>query len=212
MIEEALGYKVRIDEVRGVQNLDAVLSLTGCNSLECSSRDTDVSHVALEAWLGAYGSDYDAFKQKHPDLVPEDLGSIGYAGEEAMFVSKFLVQDAYQDRVVQRECFWSSLIYSFPILWWVVWPLDLMSAWIWRHLWLSIFSLKPLWSHQKQKKKSHVSLLFPQAEDSGHSFDWYRSSLDWNRERESWSAFWNIHKYIRKAVAEASKIRINRYK
>ena len=117
MIEEALGYKAKINEVRGVQNLHAVLSLTGCDSLECSSQDADVSHVALEAWLGTYGTDYDAFKQKHPDIVPEDLGSMGYPGEEAMFVSKFLVEDAYQDGVVQcgRMSF-IILIHSLPIL------------------------------------------------------------------------------------------------
>eukprot|EP00438_Fugacium_kawagutii_P007089 Skav214280 [mRNA] locus=scaffold642:580176:595216:- [translate_table: standard] len=98
MIGEALGLKVKINEARGVQNLDAVLSITGCNSLECTSQNvTHVSHVALESWLGAYGGDYESFKDHHPDIVPEDLGSMGYPGEEAMFVSRAVVEDAYEE-------------------------------------------------------------------------------------------------------------------
>ena len=60
---KVLGYKAIINEARGVQNLDAVLSLTGCKDLECQQMDVTVSHVALESWLGAYGSDYEAFKE-----------------------------------------------------------------------------------------------------------------------------------------------------
>ena len=38
-----------------------------------------------------------AVKERHPDKVPEDLGSMGYAGEEAVFVSRQIVEEAYED-------------------------------------------------------------------------------------------------------------------
>ena len=56
---------------------------------------------SLEAWLGSYGVEYERFKERHPDLAPE--GSMGYAGEEAMFVSPQLVADAYEDSGVSLD-------------------------------------------------------------------------------------------------------------
>ena len=38
-----------------------------------------------------------AVKERHPDKVPEDLGSMGYAGEEAVFISRQMVEEAYED-------------------------------------------------------------------------------------------------------------------
>ena len=38
-----------------------------------------------------------AVKERHLDKVPEDLGSMGYAGEEAVFVSRQIVEEAYED-------------------------------------------------------------------------------------------------------------------
>ena len=38
-----------------------------------------------------------AGKARHPDKAPEDLGSMGYAGEEALFISRQIVEEAYED-------------------------------------------------------------------------------------------------------------------
>ena len=35
-----------------------------------------------------------AGKARHPDKAPEDLGSMGYAGEEALFISRQIVEEA----------------------------------------------------------------------------------------------------------------------
>lgn len=96
LIEETLGYKAKIKEKRAFSGLEAVLALTGCDDMVCSSPSHDRSDVALEIWLGGYG-DYDAFGLRHPDKLPEDLGSIGYAGEEARFVSSKLTEQAYEE-------------------------------------------------------------------------------------------------------------------
>eukprot|EP00435_Cladocopium_sp_Y103_P062842 s332_g24.t1 len=104
LIQEALGYKAKIHDTRPFSVLEAILSLTGCNDLACekqnpSSHDAHVTHdahVVLESWLGAYGGDYEAFGERHPDKVPADLGSMGYAGEEAMFVSPSVMEEAYE--------------------------------------------------------------------------------------------------------------------
>ena len=96
LIEETLGYKAKIKEKRAFSGLEAVLALTGCDDMVCSSPSHDRSDVALEIWLGGYG-DYDAFGLRHPDKLPEDLGSIGYAGEEVMFVSSKLTEQAYEE-------------------------------------------------------------------------------------------------------------------
>ena len=97
LIQEALGYKAKINPKRAFSGLDSVLALTGCDDMVCSSPSHDRSEVALEVWLGAYGGDYDAFGLRHPDKLPEDIGSIGYEGEEAMFVSSKLTEEAYEE-------------------------------------------------------------------------------------------------------------------
>ena len=49
MIQEVLGYKASINEVRASHNMEAVMPLTGCADFECSIQDlSDVSHIALE--------------------------------------------------------------------------------------------------------------------------------------------------------------------
>lgn len=97
MIQEVLGYRASINDARAKHNMEAVMPLTGCDDFECSLQDLSVSHIALEAWLESYGVEYERFKDRRPDLAPEDLGSMGYAGEEAMFVSPHLVEHAYED-------------------------------------------------------------------------------------------------------------------
>lgn len=98
MIQEVLGYRASIREARAKTIMEAVMALTRCDDFECSLQNlSDVSHIALEIWLGSYGVEYELFKSRHPDLAPEDLGSMGYAGEEAMFVSPKLVEHAYED-------------------------------------------------------------------------------------------------------------------
>lgn len=101
LIQEVLGYKAKIHTTRPFSVLEAILSLTGCNDMTCDrtagvaghvAHVAHVAHVVLESWLGAYGGDYEAFGQRHPDKVPADLGSMGYAGEEAMFISPWVVK------------------------------------------------------------------------------------------------------------------------
>ena len=76
--------------------LDAALPLSTCRSSNCSETTSATGHIALETWIGAYGAEFQLFKQRHPNLVPEDLGSIGYSGEEAMYVRRDVLHEAYR--------------------------------------------------------------------------------------------------------------------
>ncbi|CAE7801240.1 unnamed protein product [Symbiodinium sp. CCMP2592] len=95
VVEEVLGYRASISDLRPLAVLDAALPLSGCKNTNCSELSPEVGHIALETWIGAYGAEFQIFRENHPSQVPEDLGTMGYSGEEAMYVSQDVLQEAY---------------------------------------------------------------------------------------------------------------------
>ena len=55
------------------------------------------TQVSLESWLGGYENLYDSLRAEYPTLSPLDLGTIGYSGEESIYVSGKVRQTAYGD-------------------------------------------------------------------------------------------------------------------
>ncbi|CAE7677752.1 unnamed protein product, partial [Symbiodinium sp. CCMP2456] len=95
LIEEVLGYHAVFDDTRPIANIEVVQGLAGCSDIDCNETQKD-KHVALDVWLGSAGADVELFMQRHPATAPEDLGSIGYAGEEALCITGKLLDEAYE--------------------------------------------------------------------------------------------------------------------
>ncbi|OLP78712.1 hypothetical protein AK812_SmicGene41084 [Symbiodinium microadriaticum] len=102
--DEVLGYKALVRDFRPLSVLDATLPLSGCLDLDCNrTSPSDVSHIALESWIGAYGADYEVFAKRHPAKAPVDLGTIGWAGEEALYVPRPTLTSAYEESGIALE-------------------------------------------------------------------------------------------------------------
>ena len=80
LIEEAIGYHAVFGIDRPFANIEVVQALAGCSDFDCNHTQMNDTHVALDVWLGSAGADVEQFMQRHPNVAPEDLGSIGYAG------------------------------------------------------------------------------------------------------------------------------------
>ena len=39
-----------------------------------------MGHIALETWIGAYGAEFQIFRENHPSQVAEDLGTFVIVG------------------------------------------------------------------------------------------------------------------------------------
>ncbi|CAE7736688.1 unnamed protein product [Symbiodinium microadriaticum] len=96
LIEEVLGYHAVFDDTRPIANIEVVQSLAGCSDMDCNQTQMSDTHVALDVWLGSAGADVELFMKRHPTIAPEDLGSIGYAGEEALCITGKLLDEAYE--------------------------------------------------------------------------------------------------------------------
>ena len=53
--------------------------------------------VSFESWIGSYFDLFEAFHDSYPLLSPLDLGSLGYSGEESIYVTKQVMDTAYED-------------------------------------------------------------------------------------------------------------------
>ena len=53
--------------------------------------------VSFESWIGSYFELYDAFHDSYPLLSPLDLGSLGYSGEESIYLTKQVMDIAYEN-------------------------------------------------------------------------------------------------------------------
>ncbi|CAK9115801.1 unnamed protein product [Durusdinium trenchii] len=94
LIRERLGVHSVMNETVDTV-LQAALKLSGCEEITCVE-STDGAHAALETWWNSADELMD-FQQLHPDRAPVDLGSIGYEGEDDVYVSKGIVSKAYDE-------------------------------------------------------------------------------------------------------------------
>eukprot|EP00438_Fugacium_kawagutii_P013730 Skav209148 [mRNA] locus=scaffold3188:56379:58019:- [translate_table: standard] len=91
LIAEVLGYHAIVNPEPVYGTMDGIRLLAGCSSPDCSLPGTR-SDVLMDTWLTAYIISWDQFQSVNPGLA-EDLGSMGYAGRDGMYV-KGSIRDA----------------------------------------------------------------------------------------------------------------------
>ena len=100
MIREVLGFHAHVDPTVGGNGASPVFALAGCTDFndkvnrKCGTQETTI-HVSVDSWIGSYASTQNQFAKEYPRLAAEDLGSMGYVGEESMYVSQAILNAAY---------------------------------------------------------------------------------------------------------------------
>ncbi|CAE7464201.1 RPS6 [Symbiodinium natans] len=93
-VREVLGYHAVILPHRLAGSLDALPDLAGCTDEDCTGRQVR-DHVAMDAWISDKIPEIMAFDARNPGLGPENLGSIGYTGEDALCVNGAVRRTAF---------------------------------------------------------------------------------------------------------------------
>ncbi|CAJ1374394.1 unnamed protein product [Effrenium voratum] len=100
MVQEGLGFHAAVHV--SANPTAPIYALAGCIEFDyftymmrCQVNETQV-HVAVDAWIGSYAKAYRQFETDYPASSPVDLGSMGYAGEDSMYISQRVLQAAYQ--------------------------------------------------------------------------------------------------------------------
>eukprot|EP00913_Durusdinium_trenchii_P030009 g28121.t1 len=102
MIREVLGFHAQVDPKMGSGGDTFLWALAGCTdfndgaSRTCGTQETTI-HVSVDSWLGGYTLTQNELAAKYPQLAPEDLGSMGYSGQNSIFVSQAVHTAAYSD-------------------------------------------------------------------------------------------------------------------
>ena len=102
MIREVLGFHAHVDPTVGGNGASPVFALAGCTDFndkvnrKCGTQETTI-HVSVDSWIGSYASTQNQFAKEYPRLAAEDLGSMGYVGEESMYVSQAILNAAYSE-------------------------------------------------------------------------------------------------------------------
>ena len=63
----------------------------------------------IYAWSGTHAAAQQTFAKQNPTVAAEDLGSMGYAGEESMYVSQEILHAAYSDAGLALDFYKSYL-------------------------------------------------------------------------------------------------------
>lgn len=93
LIREVLGFHADIAPQVGASGASPIYALAGCVDFDhateknCGSQETQI-HVSVDSWVGSYASAQNNFAKEYPRIAAEDLGSMGYSGEESMYVSQ----------------------------------------------------------------------------------------------------------------------------
>eukprot|EP00435_Cladocopium_sp_Y103_P035383 s344_g9.t1 len=101
-VEEVLGYHAEIPPQIGATGASPVWALAGCTNFDdandkgCGQNETKI-HVSVDSWVDSYGAQQEAFMKEYPQIAAIDVGSMGYAGEESIYVSKAIIDDAQND-------------------------------------------------------------------------------------------------------------------
>lgn len=103
LINEVIGYQAQIDERAAEYGGSPIYGLAGCINFNaptdkrCGEEETRM-HVSTDSWVGGYRPDFKQMHKDFPDIAPEDLGSVGYEGEETMYVSEAVFDAAYSQK------------------------------------------------------------------------------------------------------------------
>eukprot|EP00435_Cladocopium_sp_Y103_P004230 s4291_g1.t1 len=57
----------------------------------------EAEEVSMDTWVGSYAAQQEAFMKEYPKIAAIDVGSMGYDGEESIYVSKAIIDNAQQD-------------------------------------------------------------------------------------------------------------------
>ena len=110
-INEVLGYHAVIVPDRIITSALAFPALAGCVDFDCTERRAQ-SHVALDVWITGRSAVLQEFDEKNPGLFPEELGSMGYPGHNALCLSR-AVRDAGYGAVGLALEFYTSYNLSY---------------------------------------------------------------------------------------------------
>ena len=123
MIREVLGFHAEVDPTVGGNGASPVFALAGCTDFNdkvnrrCGAQETTI-HVSVDSWIGSYASTESQFAKEYPRLAAEDLGSMGYLGEESMYVSRAILNAAYSESGLALD-FYKSHFACFSVAFFV---------------------------------------------------------------------------------------------
>eukprot|EP00435_Cladocopium_sp_Y103_P056499 s325_g19.t1 len=63
---------------------------------KCCGRNETQFHVSMDTWIGSY-AEQAAFLKEYPHIAAIDVGSMGYDGEESIYVSRAVIDNAQED-------------------------------------------------------------------------------------------------------------------
>eukprot|EP00435_Cladocopium_sp_Y103_P031131 s1196_g7.t2 len=106
LVEEKLGFQTVIGG--GPATVDGFFAIAGCESPTdmsdrgCGSKHT-YYHVHLEGWTAGYTSIWNQIQQDYPDTAPQNLGSMGYSGVSGPYISREVIESAYDQEGLALE-------------------------------------------------------------------------------------------------------------
>eukprot|EP00435_Cladocopium_sp_Y103_P002342 s4597_g1.t1 len=107
LINEVIGFHAQIDERAAEYGGSPIYGLAGCINFNaptdkrCGEEELPETrmHVSTDSWVGGYLPDFEQMQKDFPSIAPEDLGSVGYDGEETMYVSEAVFEAAYSQNL-----------------------------------------------------------------------------------------------------------------
>eukprot|EP00913_Durusdinium_trenchii_P014829 g13906.t1 len=119
--QEVLGFHSEIHEKLGASGASPIWALAGCRDFDAAQYDQKqcgesetVMHVSLDSWIGSYSSLYAQMRKDHPTTAPLDLGSMGYSGEESVYVQTYILDEAYRSDGLALDFYKSFLAEDLP--------------------------------------------------------------------------------------------------
>lgn len=100
LLEEVLGFHAEIQEARASFGASPIWALAGCLNFDdrfdkmCGEEETKY-HISVDSWIGSYQKEFDEMRDAFPATVPLNLGSMGYAGEESVYITEADFKRAY---------------------------------------------------------------------------------------------------------------------
>ena len=94
LLSEVLGYHVEVSSERTTGSVASALQLAGCVSFDCSEKQPR-SHVAMDTWVAGMPGELADFERTHPELAAKSMGSMGYSGQDTLYVKGSVRDEAY---------------------------------------------------------------------------------------------------------------------
>ncbi|CAK9094254.1 Ephrin_rec_like domain-containing protein, partial [Durusdinium trenchii] len=102
LLREGLGYHAVVDDRLATYGASPIWALAGCENFDdaskriCGETETKI-HVAVDSWIGSYAKEYEEMRTAHQSILPVILSSMGYDGEETLYVSEATFAAGYED-------------------------------------------------------------------------------------------------------------------